>query len=382
MASNKKSDSMAKATDQATGKQRPTTTVGAKPGETRKLTTYTRPPVAKVLLTDQVVRYLRAICRLAGNSEVGGLGYVKWNEDSKEFIVDEVFVIPQEASPMHVSIASEGIMYGIERAMNAGRLEDLRFSWHSHNTMEVFWSHVDEGAINSYLKGGAPWLLSLVTNNFEEYLARLDVDNVPEFGRAMYDKLPVLPLEDNALAQEEFTQHVKINDDFWKGWGTTGLKNGGPTGKGSGRSPKPYSGSSTLFSQRQRGVVGEVHGEFVEYEKTPRTGSWSDDDFDLADKLGIFISELDDLVKAGLDPKAMTSSGAHDALVAIGKRNSVSGPQSMKLEPPSGHPDWIDEDIEILDGNGDWVDEEERAELLAEMSQAGLIVGGGEHYSE
>src|ERR1044072_568154 len=128
----RKESNMDKANEQAT-KVRPTTKGGAKEGQTRKLTTYSPEPVAKVILTDQVVRYLRAICRLAGNSEVGGLGYVKWNEANKEFVVDEVFVIPQEASPMHVSIDSNGIAYGIERALNAGRLEELRFSWHSHN---------------------------------------------------------------------------------------------------------------------------------------------------------------------------------------------------------------------------------------------------------
>jgi hypothetical protein len=166
-----------------------------------------------VVLAEHVAAFMGEVCKIAGHNEVGGMGYVSFDPETREFYVDEVFLVPQEVSGGHVTITGEAVAYGMEKAFADGRLEDLRFSWHSHNNMQVFWSNTDEGGINSYLRGGAPWLLSIVTNNDAHMLARLDTVQSAPLGRACFDRL-IVEVESsdptNGEAWRQFAEHVSV----------------------------------------------------------------------------------------------------------------------------------------------------------------------------
>lgn len=281
--------------------------VGKSSGQNRRsLPTHKPGPAKKVYLTQAVADYMSQICKIAGDNEVGGLGYVHEDEDG-DLIVDEVFLVPQEVSGGHVSLTGEAIAYGMEKALADGRLEDLRFSWHSHNTMSVFWSGVDEGGIKSYLDYGAPWLLSVVTNNDEEFLARLDVGSVPMVGRATFDKLPVWILtvdRTDGRALADFNKYVTI--DPWTSW----------TSSGSSR-------SSSRWSVRETDGVVEVvtdaevvdDAEGVTAKDLTLTVPTSSE----VTKSGarLFEGERQKLERAGWNPDEMDDDEIMDALVGI-----------------------------------------------------------------
>ncbi len=123
------------------------------------------------------------------DTEIGGLGYADVLSDGS-IHVDEVFLLPQIVSGSSVGFAGEALLDAVAKAAETGNLDRLRFSWHSHANFGVFWSNVDEGAIDDYLRNGAPWLLSLVANRKGETLCRIDVGNVPLLGRVKLDRLP------------------------------------------------------------------------------------------------------------------------------------------------------------------------------------------------
>lgn len=118
----------------------------------------------------------------AAPSEITGVGTIEVEND--EFWVRRIFVPEQKTSPGHCETVdgalNEIILDMIED--NPEALGDLRFRWHSHAEGMCFWSQVDQTDIDAW---EAPWVVNLVMNVQEEYLARLDlfgdlrVKNVP-----------------------------------------------------------------------------------------------------------------------------------------------------------------------------------------------------------
>ncbi len=118
----------------------------------------------------------------AAPSEITGVGTIEVEND--EFWVRQIFVPEQKTSPGHCETVdgalNEIILDMIED--NPEALGDLRFRWHSHAEGMCFWSQVDQADIDAW---EAPWVINLVMNVREEYLARLDlfgdlrVKNVP-----------------------------------------------------------------------------------------------------------------------------------------------------------------------------------------------------------
>lgn len=145
----------------------------------------------KIVMTQGVHDFLTEVVSLVP-AEVGGLGYVREiEEEPGTLYVDEVFLMPQDVSSAHVSFKEGATADAMIRAYEEGKFDRLRFSWHSHSNMEVFWSNIDEAAIEDYCNAGAPWLVSLVMNKKGDMLGRVDVMNVPIAGRAKFDRIGI-----------------------------------------------------------------------------------------------------------------------------------------------------------------------------------------------
>lgn len=107
--------------------------------------------------------------RKAGSYEVSGLGNVIYDHATKTFTVDEVYLLKQENSGTETDISAEAVgklMFEHHKSKKKG---ELRFWWHSHANMDVFWSRTDLDTIAQLAEGG--WFLNTVFNAKEEMLS-------------------------------------------------------------------------------------------------------------------------------------------------------------------------------------------------------------------
>lgn len=99
-------------------------------------------------------------------NEVSGFGSLDWCEEKREFTVREVHLCKQQVTSAETEMDADAIgklMYLQRDEPNA-----LKWHWHSHGTMGVFWSGTDRDLIKQLSKEG--WLLASVFNQKEEVL--------------------------------------------------------------------------------------------------------------------------------------------------------------------------------------------------------------------
>lgn len=129
-------------------------------------------PNNKLTLSAQARQDIRHYIRHC-DYEIGGFGYVTM-KDNGDFYVDEVFLVEQDVTGTTVDFTDKGLLYAINKADKAGRLDELRFCWHSHVNMGAFWSTTDETMIANLNTGLVPYYVSLVQNKKHEHEARVD----------------------------------------------------------------------------------------------------------------------------------------------------------------------------------------------------------------
>jgi hypothetical protein len=135
-------------------------------------------------LLPEVEERMRHYTNLAAG-EVSGLGTVE--EFDGGFLVTDLFLPKQTCSPGGTDLDQESVATLIMELDQAGKDPGaLRFWWHSHGNLDVFWSGTDEQCINNLANGD--YVLSLVTNKRGDVLARLDIFRPV---RVTLDKVPV-----------------------------------------------------------------------------------------------------------------------------------------------------------------------------------------------
>jgi hypothetical protein len=170
-----------------------------------------------VLIDANTERRLWALIRTV-DTEIGGWGYARLND--RDLIWNEVFLVPQEVSHSEVDFeATGGDAAAIERATNDGVLEDPTFvwvSWHSHHSMDPFWSKTDAARIAAIAKTGVTRLLSFVGCHGGDYRLRLDVFDVQaqgvSLGQVSLEELKLVSDCDDefsASLQREIAANVK-----------------------------------------------------------------------------------------------------------------------------------------------------------------------------
>lgn len=105
--------------------------------------------------------------------EIACMGYAKL--DGANVLVDEVFLIPQDISLSSVDFLEKGFPYAIDKAAKEGRIDELRFCWHSHATHPACFSATDEDWIEKIRDSGPiPWFASAVLNKAGNTHGQLD----------------------------------------------------------------------------------------------------------------------------------------------------------------------------------------------------------------
>jgi hypothetical protein len=147
----------------------------------------------RLYLLPEVEERMRHYTNLAAG-EVSGLGTVEQFDGG--FLVTDLFLPKQSCSPGGTELDQESVATLLMELDDAGAdAGSLRFWWHSHGSMDVFWSRTDEECIDNLANGD--YVLSLVTNKKGHTLARLDifkpvrvtVDQVPVSVRSTGDAL-------------------------------------------------------------------------------------------------------------------------------------------------------------------------------------------------
>jgi hypothetical protein len=110
----------------------------------------------------------------AADGEVSGLGTIV-KDPTGRYIVDDVYLLEQESSAADTELNPESISKLMTDMMKKN--EDpsrLKFWWHSHASMGVFWSGTDDTCAETLSREFA---FSLVVNKAGEKLCRLDIYN-------------------------------------------------------------------------------------------------------------------------------------------------------------------------------------------------------------
>lgn len=96
--------------------------------------------------------------------EVSGLGKVVYNEEENVLHVVDAILLPQKNSGVSTEIDGQDIAKAMFLTKDSPGT--LRWWWHSHVDMDVFWSGTDVATIKQL--GGGGWFLSTVLNKKRE----------------------------------------------------------------------------------------------------------------------------------------------------------------------------------------------------------------------
>ncbi|HTM68766.1 MAG TPA: hypothetical protein VL426_05720 [Candidatus Binatia bacterium] len=125
------------------------------------MTATIRAKCPNVIIPEAVWKRLMAYI-LACPMEVGGIGSVELVGGS--LIITDVFLLEQEVTPVKTLLDGKAVRKFVTEWVRQGKdPEVLRFWWHSHADMPVFWSEIDMRTINEMSRDN--YLVSLVGNH-------------------------------------------------------------------------------------------------------------------------------------------------------------------------------------------------------------------------
>lgn len=117
--------------------------------------------------------------------EISALGTVVVSHN--KITITDVYLFDQTVSPSSTDLSSESISKFIyEYVKDDKDISNLKFWWHSHARMGVFWSGTDTATIERF---SSAWMVSIVSNKNRDVLVRLDVF---EPFRYTFDHIPLI----------------------------------------------------------------------------------------------------------------------------------------------------------------------------------------------
>jgi len=139
----------------------------------------------------------------AADGEVSGLGIVQIEED--RMVIREAFILDQECSGADTELDPEAISKLMTDIIKADKDPGmLKFWWHSHVNMGVFWSGTDDECAETL---STEYAFSLVVNKKKERRVRLDLYNP---FRITVDHVRLVELaEEDAELKEQCEKDVK-----------------------------------------------------------------------------------------------------------------------------------------------------------------------------
>jgi hypothetical protein len=150
------------------------------------------------LKAQQFKVYIDAIAReklfhwvALAKGEVSGLGRVREFRDDNGnltgFMVDDIFLVKQKSTAATTELDDEAVAALLVDLDNGGMdVGDVRCWWHSHGSMDTFWSTTDDDCAAGL--ANSKYFISIVTNKKGALLCRVDIY---EPVRVTIDEVPI-----------------------------------------------------------------------------------------------------------------------------------------------------------------------------------------------
>jgi proteasome lid subunit RPN8/RPN11 len=158
-------------------------------------------------------------------SEIGGMLLAEKDNDGRWHLHSPV-ILEQEISAGNTALSKEALASYYTKTAMKHKGRDIKFVWwHSHHTMDVFWSSTDLTAIDEMNQGD--WSISLVVNLKEEYKLRVNIWKpfpavVDDVDMEIVRKEPQMPksivneVEKLCSTYSPVVRKVNSGYDYWK----------------------------------------------------------------------------------------------------------------------------------------------------------------------
>tara|TARA_R100000700_G_scaffold22499_1_gene29223 strand:+ start:176 stop:1129 length:954 start_codon:yes stop_codon:yes gene_type:complete len=123
---------------------------------------------------DKIINYAKAAYH-GEKAEIGGMSVVTQDKDGDWWIEDPQ-ILNQEIAGTTCDLDKEDLAKYYTQMAVKYKDNNFRFCWwHSHHTMDAFWSGTDLSSIDEYGEGESDLSFALVVNLKEEYKCRISV---------------------------------------------------------------------------------------------------------------------------------------------------------------------------------------------------------------
>jgi len=123
---------------------------------------------------DKIINYSKAAYHLE-KAEIGGMSVVTQDKDG-DWLIQDPQIVTQEIGGTTCDLDKEQLAEYYTKAAIKYKDDNFRFCWwHSHHTMDAFWSGTDLSSIDEYGEGESDLSFALVVNLKEEYKCRISV---------------------------------------------------------------------------------------------------------------------------------------------------------------------------------------------------------------
>lgn len=143
------------------------------------------------------------------NDEVSGFGKVIHHAETGVFEVVEAYLLKQRNGAVHTDIDGQSLAKLMYTSKDAPG--ELKWWWHSHVNMQVFWSGTDTATIREL--GGQGWIIATVFNKREEHRSALCYQATTPFGNSveLRDEIPTFILDDFSEKTSEWDKEYDDN---------------------------------------------------------------------------------------------------------------------------------------------------------------------------
>lgn len=117
----------------------------------------------KVIIPSEIVEKIRYWCHKAGKDEISGLGHAQADMDGNIRILSTL-LLPQQNGSTVTDIEADAVAKAMYQTKDLPG--ELKWWWHSHVDMGVFWSGTDLDTIKKFGQGG--WIVATVFNKKNE----------------------------------------------------------------------------------------------------------------------------------------------------------------------------------------------------------------------
>lgn len=195
--------------------------------------------------------------------EISGVGRIKRiiEGDKISFVIHELFLLKQRNTSASTHLDAEELSnFLIDRVRNELPVGDIKFWWHSHNTMGAFWSGTDDACCDGFEIEGREegnWYLSIVANKRREMKCRLDIYKPY---RITFDELTVkvmmnLSTSDKKRWSDEVRE--KCTENSYPRY-TAGNTQSSYIPEHTGRRPDLFITNRDIFDTYKKGRQGEL----------------------------------------------------------------------------------------------------------------------------